>query len=61
VYRALLSVDPRNARWWAGYAMAQGELGHRAESVSAYRALQSLAPPGSPLASWATQQIERMT
>ena len=61
IYRALLSVDPRNARWWAGYAVTQSELGHRAESVSAYRALQSVAPPGSPLSAWASQQIERMT
>ena len=61
VYRALLSVDPRNARWWAGYAVAQSELGHRAESVGAYRTLQSVAPPGSPLALWASRQIDRMT
>ena len=61
VYRALLSVDSRNARWWAGYAVTQNELGRRAESVAAYRALQSLAPPGSPLSSWAIRQLERMT
>jgi len=61
VYRALLSVDPRNARWWAGYAVTQSELGHHAESISAFRALQSVAPSGSPLALWASQQIDRMT
>jgi hypothetical protein len=61
VYRALLSVDARNARWWAGYAMAENGLGHRSESLTAYRALQSLVPPGTPLSSWATLQIERMT
>jgi tetratricopeptide (TPR) repeat protein len=61
VYRALLSVDSHNPRWWAGYAVALNELGRRADSVAAYRALQSLAPPGSALSSWATQQLERMT
>jgi hypothetical protein len=61
VYGALLRVDPRNARWWAGYAMSQNELGHRTDALAAYRALQSLVQPGTPLSSWATQQIERMT
>jgi hypothetical protein len=59
VYRALLAVDQGNARWWAGYAVSQEKLGERAELAVAYRALQVLAPPGTALATWATQRLER--
>jgi hypothetical protein len=61
VYRALLTVDPANARWWAGYAVTQEKLDHRAELISAYRTLRSLAPPGSALATWANERLERIT
>lgn len=59
VYRALLALDEGNARWWAGYAVSQEKLGDRAELTAAYRALQALAPPGTALATWATQRLER--
>jgi hypothetical protein len=59
VYRALLAVDQGNARWWAGYAVSQERLGDRAELAVAYRALRALAVPGSALATWATQRLER--
>lgn len=61
IYRALLSVDPANARWWAGYAVTQEKLGHRTELISAYRTLRSLAPPGSALSTWANERLERIT
>lgn len=60
VYRALLTVDPTNARWWAGYAISQQRLGHRAEMVSAYRSLRALAPEGTALATWANERLERI-
>ncbi|MCX7063375.1 MAG: hypothetical protein NT024_02155 [Proteobacteria bacterium] len=55
----MLAVDQGNARWWAGYAVSQEKLGERAELAVAYRALQVLAPPGTALATWATQRLER--
>ena len=61
IYRALLTVDPANARWWAGYAVTQEKLGHRTELISAYRTLRSLAPPGSALSTWANERLERIT
>jgi hypothetical protein len=61
IYRALLTVDPANARWWAGYAVTQEKLDHRAELISAYRTLRSVAPPGSALATWANERLERIT
>ena len=61
IYRALLTVDPTNARWWAGYAVTQEKLDHRTELISAYRTLRSLAPPGSALATWANERLERIT
>jgi MSHA biogenesis protein MshN len=60
VYRALLTVDPRNARWWAGYAVTQDRLEHRTEVISAYRTVQSLAAPGTALAAWAMQRLDRI-
>jgi len=60
VYRALLSVDPANVRWWAGYAVTQEKLDHRTELISAYRTLRSLAPPGTTLAAWASERLERI-
>lgn len=61
IYRALLSVDPANARWWAGYAVTQEKLDHRTELISAYRTLRSLAPPGSALSTWANERLEQIT
>jgi hypothetical protein len=61
IYRALLTLDPANARWWAGYAVTQEKLGHRTELISAYRTLRSLAPPGSALSTWANERLERIT
>jgi hypothetical protein len=61
IYRALLTVDPANARWWAGYAVTQERLDHRTELIAAYRTLRSLAPPGSALATWASERLERIT
>ena len=60
IYRALLTLDPANARWWAGYAVSQEKLDHRTEQISAYRALRSLASPGTPLATWAAERLERI-
>ena len=60
IYRALLAVDPANARWWAGYAVTQERLDHRTELISAYRTLRSLAPPGSALSAWANARLERI-
>lgn len=61
VYRALLTVDPANARWWAGYAVTQEKLDHRTELIAAYRTLRSLAPPGSALSTWANERLEAIT
>jgi len=60
VYRALLAVDQGNARWWAGYAVSQEKLGDRTELTAAYRALQAVAPPGTALANWAAQRLQRI-
>lgn len=60
IYRALLTVDPANARWWAGYAVTQEKLDHRTELISACRTLRSLAPPGSALSVWANERLERI-
>jgi hypothetical protein len=60
VYRALLTVDPANARWWAGYAVTQEKLGHHTELISAFRTLRTLAPPGTALATWADERLERI-
>ena len=61
IYRALLTVDPANARWWAGYAVTQEKLDHRTELMPAYRTVRSLAPPGSALATWASARLERIS
>lgn len=61
VYRALLTFDPANARWWAGYAVTQQKLGNDTEMVAAFRALRTLAPPGTPLAAWAGERLQRIS
>ncbi len=61
VYKALLTVDPANARWWGGYAVTQEKLGHHTELIAAFRTLRTLAPPGTPLATWAGAQLERIS
>jgi hypothetical protein len=60
VYRALLTLDSTNTRWWAGYAVTQEKLGRTGELAGAYRTLRTLAPPGTPLAEWAEQRLQRI-
>jgi hypothetical protein len=60
IYRALLTMDPSNARWWAGYAVTQEKLGNRAELTAAFRTLRTLVPPGTPLAVWAGERLQRI-
>ncbi len=60
VYRALLTLDSTNTRWWAGYAVTQEKLGRSGELVGAYRTLRTLAAPGTPLAEWAAQRLQRI-
>lgn len=60
VYRGLLALNSTNTRWWAGYAVTQGKLGRHAELVGAYRTLRTLAQPGTPLAMWAEEQLQRI-
>ena len=61
VYRALLTLDSTNTRWWAGYAVTQEKLGRTSELAGAYRTLRTLAPPGTPLAEWAEQRLQRIS
>lgn len=61
VYRALLTVDPANSRWWAGYAVTQQKLGNQTELIAAFRTLRTLAPPGTPLATWADERLQRIS
>ncbi len=60
VYRGLLALNATNTRWWAGYAVTQGKLGRHGELVGAYRTLRTLAQPGTPLAMWAEEQLQRI-
>lgn len=60
VYRGLLALNSTNTRWWAGYAVTQEKLGRHSELVGAYRTLRTLAQPGTPLAAWAEEQLQRI-
>jgi hypothetical protein len=60
VYRGLLALNSTNIRWWAGYAVTQEKLGRHSELVGAYRTLRTLAQPGTPLAAWAEEQLQRI-
>jgi hypothetical protein len=60
VYRGLLALNSTNTRWWAGYAVTQEKLGRHSELVGAYRALRTLAQPGTTLAEWAEEQLQRI-
>jgi len=60
VYRGLLALNSTNTRWWAGYAVTQEKLGRHGELVGAYRTLRTLAQPGTPLAAWAEEQLQRI-
>ena len=59
VYRALVALDGANPRLWAGYALAQEQLGEREAVAFSYRKLLLTAAAGSPLHQLALERLSR--
>ena len=59
IYRALLALDGSDPRLWAGFALAQEQLGQREAVAFGYRKLLMTAAAGSPLHRLALERLSR--
>ncbi|WP_427980891.1 tetratricopeptide repeat protein [Agarivorans sp.] len=59
-YQRLLRYEPRRARWWLGYAIANDKLANYAEALSAYRQAQLVGQLSANSSEFVVSRIKQL-